>query len=129
MLDGNREADPREERPMKWTRKPKGKVMILVCSGKLMGGPDYEKFHGEIKSLVAEGFKNVLLDFEKITFINSTGVGILISGFTTLKTNGGHLKICKLTDRVESIFIVSQLDRVFELFWDCEQALGSFGES
>ena len=111
---------------MKMSRNPAGDVMVLECSGKLMGGPDYEKFHGEIKALIAEGCKNILLDFEKMNFINSTGIGILISGFTTMKTNEGLLKICRLTDRIESIFVVSQLDRVFELFDDREQALASF---
>lgn len=104
----------------------KGDVMVLALSGKIMGGPDHEKFMSEIKTLVADGHVDVLLDMSKVTWVNSTGLGILVSGFHTLKKNGGQLKICSVSDRIDNILNVTQLKLVFETFEDCEDALASF---
>jgi anti-sigma B factor antagonist len=110
-------------------RKPQGDVMVLLLSGKIMGGPDYEKFHSEIKTLINDGFVDVLLDFSKVAWINSTGIGLLVTGYHTLKRNGGRMKVCSVGPRVESIIMVTQLDRVFDVFESCDEAVKSFAES
>ncbi|MCB1184787.1 STAS domain-containing protein [bacterium] len=106
----------------------KGEVMVLNLSGKIMGGPDHEKFMSEIKTLIAAGQVDVLLDMSKVSWVNSTGLGILVSGFHTLKKNGGRLKICNVSDRIDNILNVTQLKMVFETFDSCEAALASFGQ-
>ena len=111
---------------MKIKKNPKEDVMVLELSGKIMGGPDYEKFHSEVKALINEGYIDILLDFSKVVWINSTGIGLLITGYHTLKKNGGRMKICSVGPRVESIIMVTQLDRVFDVFEKCEEAVSSF---
>ncbi len=106
----------------------KGDVMVLNLSGKIMGGPDHEKFMTEIKTLISEGQVDVLLDMHKVSWVNSTGLGILVSGYHTLKKNGGRLKICQVSDRIDNILNVTQLKLVFETFDNCEEALASFGQ-
>jgi len=101
-------------------------VAILEMSGKLMGGPDAEAFSETLKTLVHEGCCNVVVSMEKVKWVNSTGLGILISGYTTLKKSGGELKLLKVSDRIENIFIVSKLYTVFESFQDEDEAVGSF---
>lgn len=113
---------------MKIKRKPTGEVMVLLLSGKIMGGEDFDQFTTEVKTLVNEGHVDVLLNMEHVEWINSGGIGVLMSGFTTLKKNGGRLKFCALRERVENIFIVTQLKLVFETYEDCEKALASFGK-
>ncbi len=105
---------------------PKGEIMILTLSGKIMGGPDYEKFHNEIKSLINDGFVDILLNMSKVTWINSTGLGILVSAFHTLKKNGGVMKICDVSARIDNILNVTQLKLVFETFETQDDALASF---
>ncbi len=111
---------------MKIKRKQAGDVMVLQLSGKIMGGEDQELFPTEIKNLINEGFVDVVLDMQHVEWINSIGIGILMSGFTTIKRNGGQMKFCALRERVENIFIVTQLKLVFETFATEEQALASF---
>jgi anti-sigma B factor antagonist len=111
---------------MKVKRIPHDQVMVLEVSGKIMGGPDHERFMGEIKTLVADGHVDVLLDMSKVTWVNSTGLGILVSGFHTLKKNGGRLKICSVSDRIDNILNVTQLKLVFDTYVTCEEALASF---
>lgn len=105
-----------------------GEVVVLALSGKIMGGPDHERFMGEIKTLVADGHVDVLLDMSKVTWVNSTGLGILVSGFHTLKKNGGRLKICSVSDRIDNILNVTQLKLVFDTYVTCEEALASFND-
>ena len=104
----------------------KGDVVVLNLSGKIMGGPDHEKFMTEVKTLIAGGFVDVLLDMSKVSWVNSTGLGILVSGYHTLKKNGGRLKICQVSDRIDNILNVTQLKLVFETFEKCDEALASF---
>ena len=103
-----------------------GDVMVLNLSGKIMGGPDFEKFMTEVKTLISEGHVDILLDMSKVSWVNSTGLGILVSGFHTLKKSGGRLKICQVSDRIDNILNVTQLKLVFETFDTCEDALASF---
>jgi anti-sigma B factor antagonist len=105
---------------------PVGEVMVLNLSGKIMGGPDYEKFHTEIKSLINEGYVDILLNMSRVTWINSTGLGILVSAYHTLKKNGGTMKICDVSSRIDNILNVTQLKLVFETFEKEKDALASF---
>ena len=104
----------------------KGDVMILNLSGKIMGGPDHEKFQSEIKTLISSGYVDILLDMNKVNWVNSTGLGIRVSAFHTLKKNGGQLKICNVSDRIDNILNVTQLKLVFQTFEGMDEALASF---
>jgi anti-sigma B factor antagonist len=112
---------------LKIKQKAEGDVMVLFLSGKIMGGPDYERFHSEIKTLVKEGHVDILLNLSKVNWINSTGLGLLVSAYTTLQKNGGTLKICEVSERIDNILNVTQLKLVFETFESCDEALASFG--
>jgi len=101
-------------------------VAILEMSGKLMGGPDSEAFNEIVKTLIHEGTHNVIVSLERVKWVNSTGLGILISGYSTLKKSGGELKLLKVSDRIENIFIVSKLYTVFESYQDEDEAVRSF---
>ncbi len=111
---------------MNINQNPMGDVMVLNLSGKIMGGPDHEKFQSEIKSLISDGHVDILLNMSRVNWVNSTGLGILVSAFHTLKKNGGQLKICEVSDRIDNILNVTQLKLVFETFDDCDEALASF---
>jgi len=113
---------------MKISRKAVGDVSVLKLSGKIMGGEDHELFRREIKSLVDEGFVDVVLNMSKVSWINSTGLGVLVSGYHTLKKNGGTLKICEVNDRIDNILNVTQLKLVFETYETEEEALASYDQ-
>ncbi len=111
---------------MKIKERRRDGVAILDMSGKLMGGPDAEDFAEILKTLIHEGCRNVIVNMEKVSWVNSTGLGILISGYSTLRKSGGELKLLKVSDRIESIFIVSKLHTVFQSFKDEDEAVASF---
>jgi len=101
-------------------------VVILDMSGKLMGGPDAEAFAEILKTLIHEGSHNVVVNLERVNWVNSTGLGILISGYSTLRKSGGELKLLKVSERIENIFVVSKLHTVFHSFQEEEEAVRSF---
>jgi anti-sigma B factor antagonist len=112
---------------VKIERKSEGKhAVVLSVAGTIQGGPDADHFQTAIRALVAEGRPHVLLDMKDVTWISSTGLGILIGGHTSLRRAGGSLKIVNLTERVESLFAVTKLNLVFEVFSDEVAALRSF---
>ena len=111
---------------MKIKERKRDGVAILEMSGKLMGGPDAETFSETLKTLIHEDCHNVIVNMEKVKWVNSTGLGILISGYTTLRKSGGELKLLKVSDRIENIFIVSKLYTVFESYQDEDEAIQSF---
>ncbi len=110
---------------MKIKQNPRGKIMVLELSGKIMGGPDFDLFKGSITDLIEKGFKDVILDFGGVPWINSTGLGILITGHLSLKSADGSLRICNVRERVLSIFYISQLEKVFQVFPTCDEAVAS----
>ncbi len=110
---------------MKIKQNPRDQVMVLELSGKIMGGSDYELFKGQVDELIEKGFKDIVLDFGGVPWINSTGLGILITGHLSLKNAGGSLRICNVRERVLSIFYISQLEKVFQVFETCDEALES----
>jgi anti-sigma B factor antagonist len=111
---------------MKIKQNPQGEVMVLELSGKIMGGPDFDKFKGEISALVDGGTNNVVLDMSGVPWINSTGLGILITGYHSLKAAEGSMKICNVKERVLSIFYISQLENIFQVFETLEEAMASY---
>ena len=114
---------------MKISEKPQGEVMILQLSGKIMGGEDHELFHSQIKTLINEGYVDVVLNMGKVNWINSTGLGVLVSGYHTLKKNGGQMRICDVSGRIDNILNVTQLKLVFETYDNEAAALVSLGHN
>ncbi len=111
---------------MKIDQREKYGAVILDLSGKLMGGPEADKFQDIFKKLLEEDKKNVLVNLEKVSWVNSTGLGILISGYTAMRKGGGNLKLLNVSDRIESILMVTKLATIFEVYNDEDEAIKSF---
>ena len=101
-------------------------VVILDLRGKLMGGPDAEVFKNTINKLLEKGDKRVVVNLHNIDWINSTGVGILISAYTTMRRSGGDLKLLHVSDKIRSILYVTKLNLIFKCFDNEDEAVTSF---
>ena len=108
---------------MKYGFKTDGDIVISTLSGNIMGGPDYERFHGEVKDLIEQGRRQFLFDFGGVKWVNSTGVGIMVSVYTSLRSAEGRMVICKANERVRGTYYVSQLDNIFETFDTVEEGM------
>jgi len=102
-------------------------IIILQLSGKIMGGPDATLLNDKLYELIETGKTKVVADLEKVTWMNSSGLGILIGGLTTMRNNGGDLKLANVTERIQSLLMITKLLTVFETFDSVEKAVESFG--
>ena len=107
-------------------RESKG-VVILELSGKIMGGPDATLLNEKLHELIGSNKTKIVADLQKVDWMNSSGLGILIGGLTTMRNNGGDLKLANITDRIQSLLMITKLLTVFETFETVEEAIASFG--
>jgi anti-sigma B factor antagonist len=112
---------------MKIRREDRGAVAILRVSGTIMGGPDADAFHGAVRGAQAEGRRHLLVDLGEVSWVNSSGLGILIASFTRVRREKGVLKLLNVSRRIESILMVTKLNTFFESFQDETRAIRSFG--
>ena len=103
-------------------------VSILSLSGKLGLGESNRQLHDSIKHLVSEGKTQIVINLAKVTHIDSSGLGELVSGYTTLKAANGELKLASVNDRVTSLMTITKLYTVFEIFGEELDAVYSFDE-
>lgn len=101
-------------------------VAILDLVGKVTLGGSNKQLHDAIKRLVFEGEKQIILNLEKVTYIDSSGLGELVAGFSTLKANNGALKLLNVPDRVVDLMTITKLYTVFEIFSKEIDAVYSF---
>jgi anti-sigma B factor antagonist len=111
---------------MKLKKRVVDDVAILDLSGNVMGGPDQHTFHNAIKEVVDEGQRKVIVNLADVPWINSTGLGILMAGFITVKNAGGVLRLVNVSKRIDSLLMITKLSLVFDTFESEEQALASF---
>ncbi len=111
---------------MKMTESESGGVVILELSGKIMGGPDATLLNDKLHELIEAGKTKVVANLKGVNWMNSSGLGILIGGLTTMRNSGGDLKLANITDRIQSLLMITKLLTVFESFDTIDQAIESF---
>ncbi len=111
---------------MKITSREDNNVVVLELKGNIMGGEDESIFYDKLHELLDQNKKKIVLDLAKVEWINSRGLGILISGLTTMRNNDGQLKLARVTEKVESLLTMTRLITAFENFDSVDEAVASF---
>jgi len=101
-------------------------VVILEPKGKIMGGPDASLLHDKLYECIEKDRKQIVIDLSGVDWMNSTGLGILISSYTTLRNHNGELKLANVTDKIKSLLTITKLVSVFESFDSVDEAVNSF---
>ena len=101
-------------------------ISVLELSGKVMGGPDASLLSEKLHNLVDQNKTKVIADLGSVSWMNSSGLGILIGGLTTMRNSGGDLKLVNVTGKIESLLIITKLIKVFDTFNNIEDAVASF---
>lgn len=104
----------------------RGDVAILVLKGNLMGGSETTEVHDKVKELTLTGINKVIIDLSKVKWMNSTGLGALMGSMTTVRNTGGDLKLANVTDKVQSLFMITKLITIFDTFNSTDEAVASF---
>lgn len=101
-------------------------IIILNLDGRLIVGEPVTDLRANIARLSAAGSNNVVLNLLKVDYIDSTGLGGMVIGFTTLKKAGGALKLAGLNRRNLELLVLTKLSGIFETFEDDQTAVNSF---
>lgn len=101
-------------------------VTVVDLSGQIKLGEGSSVLRDTVKDLLAKGHKKILLNAAEITYIDSSGIGELISAFTSLRNQGGELKLLHLTKKFHDILQITKLYTVFDVRDDEAEAIAAF---
>lgn len=111
---------------MNLTVEEKNDLTIIYVKEERMDAHNSGDLKARMQALFEEGKKNVLVDLHDVRFIDSSGLGALVSGFKNASTHQGNLKLSSLQPQVKSMFELTRLHRVFEIFPSTAEALENF---
>lgn len=103
-----------------------GDVQILDAAGRITLGEGASVLRDTVKGLLAEGKKKILLNLAEVSFVDSSGIGELVSAYTSVSHQEGQLKLLNLTKRIRDLLVITKLISVFQIFDDEAAALASF---
>ena len=101
-------------------------VTILDLSGRITLGEGSVQLRDAIRDLISKGDKNILLNLGDVNYIDSSGLGELVSAFTTAKNQNADVKLLNLTKKVKDVLQVTKLYTVFDIYDDEAHAIGSY---
>jgi anti-sigma B factor antagonist len=113
----------------KATVRRSGDVAIVDLAGRLTLGDGSGMLRSSIKDLTAQGSKKILVNLKEVSYIDSSGLGEMISSYATVTNAGGQIKLLGSQDRVRDLLTITKLYSVFEDFSNEAQAVASFNVS
>lgn len=111
---------------MKIKTTEKYEAVIIELKGNVMGGEDTKGFNDLLHKLIDAGKTRIVVDLGGVKFMNSSGLGMLISGLTTVKKADGIFKLANVTDKIESLLIITKLITIFETYDSVDKAVETF---
>jgi len=103
-----------------------GEVTILDLSGKITIGEGSVQLREAVRRQLDEGHKKILLNLGDVSYVDSSGIGELVTAFTTVKKTGGDLKLLNLTKKVHDLLQLTKLFTVFDVYTDENVVIRSF---
>ena len=111
---------------MKIETRTVGDIQILDCSGKITLGEGTMAVRNTVRDILKNNGKKIILNLADVNYIDSSGIGELVSTYTTVTNNGGQLKLLSLTKKIQELLAITKLLTVFQVFNSESEALASF---
>ena len=103
-------------------------VAVEALEGRIVLGEESNALREKVKSLLAAGHKNIVLNMDNVTYIDNSGLGTLVASHTSARAQGASLKLCNLGSKFQEILQVTKLVTVFEVYPTEAAAIASFGK-
>ncbi|MFH1941557.1 MAG: STAS domain-containing protein [bacterium] len=103
-----------------------GDVAIVKVRGILTGGDETKEVQENVKRLLSDGIRKIVLDMSKVGWMNSHGMGMLMACYSSVRHVGGRIAISGVTDKVENVLKITRIDTLFDQFSSVDQAVSSF---
>lgn len=101
---------------MNYRFDPHDDHVVLRLGGDVMGGPDFKPLLESVEALLARGHRRFVVDLSGARWLNSTGLGILVTVFRRVHEHDGSLAVCGANKRIRGLYYVSQLEKVFRTY-------------
>ena len=111
---------------MQIAERESGSVTVLDLSGKITLGEDGTLLKDKLHSLLHQGKKHLLLNLGQVQYVDSAGLGALVSAYTTVTREGGSLKLLNITKKLQDLLSITKLLTVFETFDSEAEAVRSY---
>lgn len=111
------------------TTRQVGDVSVVDVSGRIVLGEESAKLRSTIGDLLREGHHKILLNLANVNYIDSSGLGNLVSAFATVKKHDGELKLLRLTAKVQDVMQITKLYTIFDIKEDEASAIKAFGQT
>ena len=111
---------------MQIAERESGAVTVLDLSGRITMGEDGNLLKDKLQSLLHQGRKNILFNLEQVSYVDSAGLGAIVSAYTTVTREGGSLKLANVTKKLQDLLSITKLLTVFETFDSEDEALRSY---
>lgn len=113
---------------VKTTTLQSGKIGVIEVKGSLVGGEETDELRSAIADFVEQGNKKLIIDLGKVTYLNSTAIGVLVQAHTTYSRNKGRVKLCGINNNINNIFVITKLTMVFEVAETKDEAIKALSE-
>ncbi len=111
---------------MQIAERESGAVTVLDLSGKITLGEDGTLLKDKLQSLLHQNKKNILFNLAQVSYVDSAGLGAIVSAYTTVTREGGSLKLANVTKKLQDLLSITKLLTVFETFDSEEEAIRSY---
>ena len=106
-----------------------GNVAIVDLNGKVTLGENTGILRDELRSLLAQGKKNIVLNLKDVSYVDSAGLGELVGAYTTATNQGGAVKLLHMQSKMRDLMQITKLHTIFPTYDDEQQAIESFGSA
>ncbi len=110
---------------MELKRSEVDNVIVLELEGKIIGGGDVSTLNEAVHQDLDKGKNQFVIDLAQVDMINSSGLGLLIGALTAVRNQNGDIKLANVTEKIKNLLKITKLDKVFEIYPDVKQAVGS----
>ncbi|MCX7877534.1 MAG: STAS domain-containing protein [Ignavibacteria bacterium] len=114
---------------IKETSLQDGKVVVLTLKGNFVGGDETDELENKIKQLSESGNKMLVIDLGDVAYLNSSALGVLISAHANYTKREGKIKLCRLNNNIENLFVITKLSLIFDTYPSEMEAVASFSEA
>ena len=101
-------------------------IGLIEPKGSLVGGDETVELRQAVAGFVEREYQKLIIDLSKVTYLNSTAIGVLVSAHTTYSRKGWQIKVCGLNSNINNIFVITKLTLVFDVCDSQAEAVKSF---
>ncbi len=102
--------------------------IVLQLKGQFIGGDETDELRNVLKTITEQNKSKLIINMEKVTYLNSTALGVLISTHATMVKKGGKIILCNLAKSIENIFVITKLTLVFDIADNLDSAITMISE-